>query len=132
MVMKDYPPTIWCNDEVYVIYLEFLDRKAPPMECATLSIETLISYSDKKDIRLPEVFTQISIQEVIHLLRVRRLSPWLLLFSKTFKSALVNRATDEQRIILENLIRPSYWPDKFQQHPDEVVKIKMLVNEMGI
>lgn len=132
MVQKDYSPTMWMNDDVYSIYLEFLDRKTSGIDSATLSIETIIAYSDKHEISLPEVFNHMPIQAIIHLLHVRKLSPWLLLFSKTFKEAFIHRTNPEQKIILENLIRPSYWPDKFAQSPDEVSKIKMLVAEMGI
>jgi hypothetical protein len=132
MVQKEYQPTIWMNDEVYAIFLEFLDRQTSGIDNATLSIQTLIAYCDKHEIELGEVFTHIPIQEIIHLLHVRKLSPWLLLFSKTFKSAYVNRTSPEQKIILENLIRPEYWPDKMAEFPEQVAKIKMLVAEMGI
>lgn len=132
MVQKEYPPTIWMNDEVYAIFLEFLDRQIPGIDNATLSIQTLMAYCDKHEVQLHEVFTHIPIQEIIHLLHVRKLSPWLLLFSKTFKQAYVQRTSPEQKIVLENLIRPEYWPDKMAESPEQVTKIKMLVSEMGI
>ena len=132
MVSKDYPPTLWMNNEVYAIYLEFLDRKIPGIDNAMLSISTLMKYSDTHNIEISQVFVHMPIQDIIHLLHVRKLSPWLLLFSKTFKQALVSRASAEQQIILENLIRPEYWPDKFAECTQEVAKIKMLVTEMGI
>lgn len=132
MVQREYPPTIWMNNEVYAIYLEFLDTKTSGIDQANLSIATLLAYSEKHDCNLQDVFVNMPIQEVIHLLHVRKLSPWLLLFSKTFKNAFATRTSPEQQIILENLIRPDHWPDKFQKFPEEVAQIKMLVAEMGI
>lgn len=132
MVQKGFSPTMWTNDDVYAIYVEFLDMGAKPMEQASLSIETIMSYADKHEIDLSEVFVHMEIHDIIHYLHVRKLSPWLLLFSKTFKQSLVQRANSEQQIILENLIRPEYWPAKFERHPDEVATIKRLVAEMGI
>lgn len=132
MVKREYPPTIWMNDEVYAIYLEYMDYQTSPVEQATLSIQTLIDYTDKREIDLATVFEVMTISEIIHYLHVRKLSPWLLLFSKTFKHALVNKATDEQRIMMENLIRPEYWPDRFANSPADVATIKKLVAEMGI
>lgn len=38
MVTLDYQPTIWSNNEVYAIYLEFLDKKTSGIDNATLSI----------------------------------------------------------------------------------------------
>lgn len=132
MVQKNYPPTIWMNDEVYAIFVEFLDRQTSGIDNATLSIQTLIAHCDKHEIQLAEIFSHISIQDVIHLLHVRKLSPWLLLFSKTFKTAYAERATPEQKIILENLIRPEYWPSRFEADPTSVATIKQLIKEMGI
>lgn len=132
MVTKGFTPVMWTSDEVYTIYLEFCDRKIPPLEQATKTVETLLKYTAVNDMELHEVFDKINIQQIIHLLHVRKISPWLLLFSKSFKNAFVNRATNEQRIILESMIRPSYWPDKFAQYPAEVAKIKLMVAEMGI
>lgn len=132
MVNKGFSPTMWTNNEVYTIYLEFCDRKVPPIEQATLSIDTLLKYTAEHGIELHEVFDKINIQDIIHLLHVRKLSPWLLLVSKSFRNAYINRTTDEQKIILESMIRPSYWPEKMAQHPEDVAKIKLMVNEMGI
>lgn len=132
MVQKDLPPFMWTSNDVYTIFLEYLDRKMSAMDSAMLSINTVIDYCDKHEIALSQAFETMPIQEVIHLLHTRKLSPWLLLLSKTFKAAFVNRTTDEQRIVLESLIRPSYWPAKFAENKEDVAQIKALVSEMGI
>lgn len=132
MVYKDFPPTIWTNDEVYTTYLEFLDRKTSPLDQASLSIETLLAVADKHEIEPSEVFTVLKAQDIIHMLRTRRLSAWLLLFSKKFKHLFAHETTTDQRLIIENLIRPEYWGDKLEEYADEVKTIKMLVSEMGI
>jgi hypothetical protein len=132
MVTKNYPPTMWMNDDVYAIYLEFCDRKTPPLDQATLSIDTLMKYADTNEFELHGVFDKMPIQTMIHLIQVRKLSPWLLLFSKSFKNAFINRTNPEQKVILEHMIRPEYWPDKMAQYPAEVAKIKTLVTAMGI
>lgn len=132
MVQKDYPPTIWTNDEVYTTYLEFLDRKVAPIEQASMSIDTLLAIADRTEVPIGDVFTVLNAQDVIHMLRTRRLSAWLLLFSKKFKHMLVSDTTTEQRLIIENLIRPEYWGDKLEENAEAVKTIKMLVGEMGI
>lgn len=132
MVQKSYTPTMWRNDDVYSMYIEFLDRKTSPVDQAKLSIKTLMDYTEKKGIDISEAFNAMTPPEVIHLLRVRRLSPWLLLFSKSFKNLFQNRTTPEQKIIIENLVRPEYWAEKKDDHPDSVAIIKTFVAEMGI
>lgn len=132
MVQKDFSPIMWMNHEVYAIFLEYLDREASGIDSATLSIQTLMAYCDRNEIPLDEVFKHIPIEEIISLLQLRKLSPWLLLHSRTFKQAFVHRAGPEQRVVLESLIRPEYWPDKMAQYPGDVAKIKTWVAEMGI
>lgn len=132
MVEKDYPPTIWTNDEVYTLYLEFLDHKTTPMEQVKLSIETLLNWCDKRELDISEAFEKMYPTDVIHLVRTRRLSPWLLLFSSSFKKMFKERISPEQTIILETLIRPDFWYAKFAEHPEIVVKIKEYIKELNL
>lgn len=132
MVTKNYMPTLWTTDDAYVMYLEFLDRKTPPMEQALMSVDTLIKVADKNNIDLSDVFTVLTVQDLIHMLRTRRLSAWLMLFSKKFQHMYVNVANLDQRLIIDNLIRPEYWEDKVLDHADDVKQIKELIEEMGI
>lgn len=127
-----YPPTMWMSNDVYVIYIEHLDKQATGVEQATLSAETILAYCDKKDIDIADVFDVMPIQEVIHLLHVRKLSPWLLLSSNKFKKAYATRANPEQQIMIESLIRPDHWPDQFEKYPDQVAQIKRLVAGMEL
>lgn len=132
MVQKDYPPTMWMSDEVYVMYLEFVDRRLSPIEQAKISIETLFKVADKHEIEINDVFTVLKGHDLLHMLRTRQLSPWLLLNSRAFKKLYVNDLTTEQRILMDQLIRPEYWGDKFEEHMESVVKIRQLTAEMGI
>lgn len=132
MVEKKYPPTIWTNDEVYSSYLEFLDHKTTPLEQVKLSIETLLAHADKHEIDISQVFDKLLPNEVIHMVRTRQLSPWLLLFSNSFKKMFKERVTPEQAIILETLIRPDFWAKKFEDHEKSIEKIKQCVKEMNV
>lgn len=132
MVQKDYPPTMWTNDDVYVMYLEFVDRKMTPLEQAKISIETLFKVADKHEIELSEVFTVLQGHDIIHMLRTRQLSPWLLLNSRSFKKMYVSDLGTEQRILVDQLIRPEYWGAKMEEHAESVAKIRQLTAEMGI
>lgn len=132
MVNKDYPPTMWINDEVYVQYINFIDNELDPLVQVTTSMQTLLSYADSKQIDVSEVFTVIPTNELLYLIRLRKLSPWILLLSKKFK-VLVSSLTLEQQMILETLIRPEYWGDKIINTPSSVKdKIKECVAALEI
>lgn len=132
MKEKDISPTIWVNDQVYGMYLEYLDRKSPPSQQARITIDTLFDLSEKYNCEVGEVFENLSANEVLDLLRKRQFSPWLLTFSKKFKNFILNETTTEQRIIMEQIIRPGYWQYKFQKYPKEVEAMRQYVKELGI
>jgi hypothetical protein len=132
MKEKDISPTLWTNDQVYAIYLEYLDRRASPLNQAKITIDTLFKISEAAECEVGEVFEILQPNEVITLLRERRISPWILLFSLKFKELLIHTASDEQRIIMESIIRPHYWVDKFKKHPNDVEMMKKYVGELGI
>jgi len=132
MKEKDISPTMWTNDQVYSIYLEYLDRRAAPSNQAKITINTLFKIADAAECDVGEVFDVLEPNEVIELLRERRLSPWLLLFSGKFKQLLINKTTTEQRIIMETIIRPKYWTEKFKKHTSDVELMKKYVEELGL
>lgn len=132
MKERDISPTIWTNDQVYTIYLEYLDRRASPEEQAKITITTLFKIADAAECDVGNVFGVLEPNEVISLLQERRLSPWLLLYSSKFKDMLLNKTSPEQRIIMETIIRPQYWVKKFEKHPEGVKLMKKYVEELGI
>lgn len=131
MIEKDFSPYLWMNDKVYNLYLERLDRKSTPIKQASITCNTLINLADDNNVDVKDVFSVLTINEVMQLIRERKLSPWILLASTKFKQ-LVLRSTLEEQKILEDLIRPIYWKVKFSNNPDTVKTMKQLVAEMGI
>lgn len=128
---KDISPTIWTNDQVYALYLEYLDNKVKPVVHAKITVETLLRLSDDKKCSVEEIFANLHPNEVLQLIRERRLSPWILLFSKKFIEMLKN-STPEQQALFEALIRPHYWKRKFTNNPNYVSVMKRFVEELNI
>ena len=132
MKEKDISPTIWTNDQVYSLYLEYLDRRATPSQQAKITIKTLFNISDSVNCEVSDVFSFLEANELIELLRTRQVSPWLLLLSSKFREFLVNKTTPEQRIIMESIIRPQYWKAKFEKYPNDVALIKKYIEELNV
>jgi hypothetical protein len=131
VVERDLAPTMWTNDKVYVLYIEYLDRKVGPMRQANTTIQTFFNIADAAECDVSEIFDYVSPAEVIQMLRQRRLSPWLLLNSGKFKQMFV-ACTPEQRSIFEDLIRPMFWKIRFQKHPETVDYMKRYISELGL
>lgn len=132
MVQKNYPPAMWMSNDAYATYVEFLDRKTTPMDQFKLSLQTLLDITDRYDVDISNVFDVIPPHEIIRLLNVRRLSPWLLLFSKQFQVIFRTKMTPDQKIMTESLIRPEYWSEKKQEYSEDVILIKKYVQELKL
>lgn len=131
MKMKELGPNLWLRDDVYSLYLDFVDRLSDPYDMVKLSINELMDISEEYSCDVSDVFSHVSTSEILDLIRQRRLSPWLLLRSAKFKQLLI-QSTTEETSIFENLIKPAYWSYKFKQHPEVLTAVKMCVSELGL
>lgn len=131
MVQKDLSPMLWCRDECYSLYLEWIDRKQDPIDQAAITVETLYKIAEAIEMPVGEVFKAMKSGEVMHLIRQRQLSPWLLLCSKAFKDFLKALSGPERDELL-NLIGYNYWAEKFVTNPKVVENMKLIASELGI
>lgn len=131
MVSKNLSPMLWCRDECYSLYLEWIDRTSDPLDQAAVTIDTLYKIADAAEMSAGEVFGIISHREVMQLIRQRLLSPWLLLCSKQFKAFLMALGGSDREELMA-LINYSYWAEKFEANPRIVEQMKLLAGEMGI
>ena len=132
MKEKDISPTIWTNDQVYALYLEYIDRRLTPIEQAQITIDTLFKIAEERDCSTEDIFTVLHPNEVLQYLRERRLSPWILLHSPQFIKMLNENCSKEQQAFFEALIRPHYWKLKFANHPKYVELMKKYASELNI
>lgn len=132
MIEKDLTPHLWTNDKVYVQYLEYLDRRTSPIKHASFTTTALLRIADDHDVDVTDVFNVLTPGDVLQMIRERKLSPWILLVSSKFKQCVVNEWSREEQMLLENLIRPVYWKQKFDKNPDTVKYMKEFAKELNI
>jgi len=131
MAGKKLSPMLWCRDECYSLYLEWIDRTSDPIDQAATTVETLYKIAEASEMPVTKVFSIINYMEVMQLIRQRKLSPWLLLCSSQFKTFLVGLDVSEKDELL-NLIGYSYWATKFMDNPKIVEDMKIIAKELGI
>ena len=131
MGQKDYPPVMWTMDETYQRYLEYLDFQISPDKMAATTIKQLWDIAELCEVDIGDVFNEVTGNDVIQLLRQRRLSPWILLQSSKFTKFYANTSLEE-RIIIETLILPAHWMEQFKKKPEIVEKMKKLVLELNL
>lgn len=132
MISKEYPPFMWMSDNVYSLYINYLQFNTSPMEHFKISLETLFKISDANDIDISDVFELLHPGEVIRLMRIRKLSPWLLLFSKKFKIMLAERASPEQQQIINELVQPDVWVELINKNIEVKNKIKQYLIDIDL
>lgn len=132
MQERGIQPIIWTNDDVYTLYLEYLDRKAPARDRANTTIEEFFKIADGTGVDVSDVFEVLDAGDVIALLRRRRISPWILLKSPKFTKFYATKTNNAEKIILESLIRPEFWVDKFSKNPKLAQLMKVYVEELNL
>jgi len=132
MIDKDFPPTMWTSERPYSMYMEHLDRVASPHDHAQITVDTLLRLSDILDCKTENIFAELNPNEIIELIKERKLSPWILLHSAKFMMFFRDRTSTEQKIVLETLMRPKYWGTQFQKKPEFVKMMKEIVAEMNL
>lgn len=132
MCKRDISPVLWTTDEAYSAYLEHVDIMVDPTKNASITITTLFNLADEYEVDVSEIFNHITPNELIQLLRQRRLSPWIILKCPKFKTFYANRMTGEEKIIAESVIRVRYWQERFKQQPETVELMKKFVKELNL
>lgn len=131
MKSKDIGPELWTNDTAYGIYLEHMEYNANPNVLAKITSETLEKLSEEYNCEISDVFTKGNKNEIIQLIRERRLSPWILLRSTRFKQFL-STCSDTQLDQVENLIDARYWKKRFTENPKVAQLMTLCAQELGV
>lgn len=130
-VRKDFPPVMWTSDDVYGLYLEYIDQKGDPLTQAQITFDTIEELEEEYGCTASELFTNVPPNVVIHLLRTRRLTPWILLQSQKF-GEFIKHANSDERVVMTAIIRPNFWQKKFRAHKNVAECMKSFVSELGL
>lgn len=132
--MTDYglSPMLWRTENIYQKFIEYYDSETSPEFKAKLSLKTMMKLSNILECDIADVFDNLLPSEVARLIYERRLSPWLLLFSKRFKQYLHMLSDPSQHLMITTLIDPMEWQQRFRKEKEAVKKIKAIVSELDL
>lgn len=132
MISLNMQPSSWSNDEVYVKYIENLDQSFTPSEQAEETVKTLYELSRIFECKVNEVFLYLEAGDCVRLLKTRKLSPWVLLLSSLFYSYMQTKLSLEQQNIIQSVINPLLWRNKFENAKNDVIYMKEIVKELDL
>lgn len=121
----------WCRDELYDTYVEELIRIEPADGAIQRSIQTMMDWADNKSAQWTHYFRYANLNRVTHDIKEGKISPWMLLNSKTGKEML-QKLNDEQLEIVSQNIDPQFWMSKFKKQPADVELVKDVIKEAKI
>lgn len=133
MVLKDYHPTMWYTNEVYIEFLDWIDRKWTADDHFKQTYKTLRSISVVAECEVNEALFQLHPNEILIYVKARKLSPWVLLKMDAFKT-IYKKLTPEQQLHYEQVIRPRHWGTilKDPNKADDNELIRLAVKEANL
>ena len=108
MVKKGISPQNWLHEKTLELFLEEYDL-SDPVKQISISVDTIIRITDALECEPKEIFNILTVPDISMLVKTRKISPWLLLNSSTFKEYLKNRATASDREYIQKFVNPKKW-----------------------
>lgn len=131
MVNSKIAPALWRRNEAYQIYLEHLDKKTDPITQATTTIETILDLAEGLECQPGEVFSKFQVGDILDLIQQRRLSPWLLFCSRSFKDWYQSLHSVDRGSLMKS-IGIDFWATKMESKPKVVEELKAIAESIGL
>lgn len=132
MIQKDLPPNLWLTEQLYMEYFKLFDEIVPPKKLATVTLKTLASLASIFECDIKDVLSNLEPIQLIQLMNERKLSPWILLLSRSFLSYMRTVADAQDRILLDSIVDASKWAKRFKDDPETTKFMKSLINDLGL
>tara|TARA_E500000178_G_scaffold351752_1_gene413576 strand:- start:627 stop:1310 length:684 start_codon:yes stop_codon:yes gene_type:complete len=121
----------WCRDELYDTYLQELLKIEPADGAIQRTINTMMDWADNNEATWNHYFNYANLNRATHDIKEGKISPWILLQSKSGKKMLQNM-NDEQLAIIGDIINPQFWLTRFKKLPADVELVKEVIAEAKI
>lgn len=131
MVLRDIGPVLWCRDQTYTIYLEWIDKNEDPYQLVLTSIEILEKIAQQEKLDFFNIFNNLGYKRVLEFIRLRNISPWLLLHSDKFKQFLMGLENDETSLLM-GIINVQYWSKVLSENTEVSKELVLIVKEIGL
>lgn len=121
----------WCKDAVYESYIVDLLSKEPAARGLERSIKTMEQWGVDHNVPFNTFFEHVSPSEATHLVKMGKISPWVLYLAET-SDLLWDRLSDEQANIISSVVDPKLWRLKFEIKKDDCSFTREILREAHI
>jgi hypothetical protein len=121
----------WCRDELYEKYALELIKKEGVETAVERSIKTMMDWADANNALWHHYFKYASLNRITQNLKDGKISPWLVLNSKSGKEMLA-KFSDEQLEIVYPVVDPQHWALRFKRSPADVELVKEIAQKANL
>ena len=122
----------WCKEEMYEKYAIELIRKEGVETALERSVMTMMEWAaENEPAPWNHYFQHIGLNTAVWNIKDGKISPWLILNSKTGKDML-SKFNDEQLNMIYHVLDPSHWAMRFKRNPKDVELVKDVVKESNL
>ena len=121
----------WTKDFVYDTYIVDLVKKEPADAATDRSLSEIIEWTTEHNVAFGDFFKAISTNEVAHLVRTGKISPWILYMSESGGN-MIDSFNEDHAKIVGDIIDPGFWMKKFKNNTDDVTFITALLEQAGL
>lgn len=121
----------WTRDELYEKYVLELIQTEAVETALERSIAHMDSWAKENNSLWNHYFKYVSTNRAVYDVKDGKVSPWLILNSKTGKEMLAN-FRDDQLSAISNIIDPLYWSKVFKKKTFDVELVKNVVKEANL
>lgn len=130
MIKLDILPNCWYSEKILSYYFTELEKSSPNIKIKN-SYETIVKYCNINDIDTSAFFDILEFDELVSMIKLSKISPWILLNSKKFIRWL-STLPWEQQYLMDNIIDANKWSQIFKNDPHSLEFAKICVTELNI
>ena len=111
----DITPVHWTNSTIYTNYLKFLDAQVDPWTQVAETREFLERKAEAVECSVDDIFRVLSFNEIVHSIRLKKISPWYL-YHSIHGVEFLRSLDDEQLNVLSTVINAEAWANIFSEN----------------
>ncbi len=131
MVDGGITPDLWCREQCYRIYLDYMDTREKPIDQVVATIQCLMDIADTEIVEYSKIVSHLGSQRLLNLIAQRKVSPWFLFHSMSAQD-LIRSLSVEEKKAYDNIIKFAAWAERLQEHAATREEIKTIVRECGL
>lgn len=127
LIDNSVPMHKWSGIIIFDEFILWQQLKEPWERGLEKSIGTMVNWAKVNDLDFMDFYDKASSNEITHLIRLGRLSPWLI-FASAKAQDMILRLNEEQLMMIHKFIDSRVWKNRLS----EMEELKQFIKESGL